>query len=790
MRKVGLFCGNLNTASAFGLVGAAWTVFAVFLFFDAIATQKIVNERLALQEARSSYNKDVAYRQWGTHHGGVYVPITATTPPNPNLSHIKDRDVNTTDGKQLTLVNPAYMTRQVHELPEAQYGIKGKLTSLKPVRALNAPDAWEENALRQLKAGAADFFEMAVFEGEPHLRYVGPMKANKNCLKCHQTQGYSVGDIIGGVSIAVPWAPYEALLEDSRQRSLMGYAALWFFGLAVLWVAFLFLCRGVARLTQKEDLWRQALEGASQGVWDWDFKTNKLYYSNHWKRLLGYEPEAIGNTIGEWESRVHPDDLADAKEQLRRHIEGETPFYESEHRLRCKDGHYKWLLDRGRVIERDETGKAVRMVGTLADISQKHEMLLQMAAAQHRAKLYLEIVDVAIIVLDTDGTIKQANPAACRLIGLEASEIVGQNWFDRFLPDRMREQVRVIFDQVIKEKWQEPLLNENPIITQGGEERLVSWRSTVIFDAAGELTGVLAAGTDVTEERTTQKALETLNRELEERVSQEVTRRQESERTMLHQSRIAAMGEMISAIAHHWRQPLNVVALNIQGLRDDLQEGELDEARLDAVIEKSMEKIREMSDTIDSLRGVIANEQGKIQCCVLQEAQEAYRLLKAELEVDNIEMIGECFGEPEKPLEACRCDPKNAQWVRMIPADFRQSVFNIFINARDAILEKRKKTGEPQKGRITVHLIFEAGYERLEIEDNGGGFDPGAIEHIFDPFFTTKERGRGEGLITGVGLGLYLTKMVVEERMNGTISAENGTEGARIIIRLPLEKKA
>ncbi|MGE4294563.1 MAG: PAS domain-containing protein [Campylobacterales bacterium] len=779
-----------RTGLAFGFITAIWTIIVLSLFFAGVRDRHGTHSQLAVAEARSSYNKDVAYRQWGTHHGGVYVPITATTPPNPNLSHIKDRDVNTTGGKQLTLVNPAYMTRQVHELPETQYGIKGKLTSLKPVRALNAPDEWEAAALEKLKAGRADYFELTGFQGEPHLRYMGPMIASENCLKCHRTQGYQTGDVIGGVSIAVPWRGYADLAAKENLKSALAYAALWLFGLTVLGGSYLYLQREIEALKRRETLWHEALEGAQQGVWEWNPKTGEIHYSDRYKALIGYAPHELEDTYEAWESRVHPDDLPEADKQIRRCTQGGEARYENEHRLRCKDGHYKWVLDRGSVMERDEAGRVTRMVGTLADVSLHHELLLRANEAQQRAQLYLQLVDVMIVALDQDGTVRLVNPAAARLVGLEEADIVGQPWFDRFLPEGQREQVKAVFAQEVWEKRQEPLLYENPILTASGEERLISWRSTAIFDAAGNLAGVLAAGTDITEEREARRALEKLNAELEERVVTEVTRRQESERTMLHQSRVAAMGEMITAIAHHWRQPLNVVALEVQGLRDELRAGTLDETRLETMIEKSMGKIREMSDTIDSLRGLIATESQKQQCCVLEELQQAHQLLKAELEVENIRTVAFCFEEDAKPLPACRCQPQNAKWVRIIPADFRQAVFNILINARDAIKERRKKNGGPETGQITVRLLYEEGFERVEIEDNGGGFAPGAIEHIFDPFFTTKERGRGEGLITGVGLGLYLTKMVVEERMGGTISAENAAEGARIVIRLPLEKKA
>jgi len=124
-------------------------------------------------------------------------------------------------------------------------------------------------------------------------------------------------------------------------------------------------------LQNSEARWQFALEGSGNGVWDWDIRTDATWFSPQWSRVIGHEPEEIDNQVDEWVNRVHPDDLAEAEAQVERHLKGELPFYESEHRLRCKNGEYLWVLDRGKVIERDTQGKAVRMIGTHTDISER-----------------------------------------------------------------------------------------------------------------------------------------------------------------------------------------------------------------------------------------------------------------------------------------------------------------------------------------------------------------------------------------------------------------------------------
>lgn len=263
--------------------------------------------------------------------------------------------------------------------------------------------------------------------------------------------------------------------------------------------------------------------------------------------------------------------------------------------------------------------------------------------------------------------------------------------------------------------------------------------------------------------------------------------KRKQEQILIQQSRVAAMGEMVSAIAHHWRQPLNVVAMTVQSLRDEYDEGRLDGPKLDKAIGITMDKLNEMSRTVDSLRGIIPSNEGAKRCCVLDEVKAAYALISSELELSRITLEADCFGNGYKPIGECFCKPDNKQWVRLISSEFRQVVFNVLINARDAILSRRAETGPDFKGIIRMNLDFEGSYEKLTIEDNGGGIAEESIDRLFEPFYTTKERGRGKGVITGVGVGLYLAKMVVEEHMGGKITASNGKEGAKITILLPLE---
>jgi hypothetical protein len=132
-------------------------------------------EQLARSEARIIFNKDLSFRRWVTSHGGVYAPVTDKTYPNPGLSHLPERDIETPSGKKLTLMNPAYVMRQVMGDYAELYGGKGKLTSLRLVNPANAPDEWERAALLRFEHGEREIAEFADVDGEPHLRQIGAM---------------------------------------------------------------------------------------------------------------------------------------------------------------------------------------------------------------------------------------------------------------------------------------------------------------------------------------------------------------------------------------------------------------------------------------------------------------------------------------------------------------------------------------------------------------------------------------------------------------------------------------
>ena len=208
-----------------------WTLYiGATTIFGLVQSQRTMTE-LAVSQARISFAKDVLYRRWVAGHGGVYVPATATTPPNPYLSHIPERDITTPSGRRLTLINSSYMTRQVQEQGREAFGGGEHIASLKPINPINAPDPWEASALKSFEHGAREVFSVATLEGKPYLRFMRPFVTEKSCLKCHAVQGYKEGDIRGGISISQPLDELMAMTKKNNLMMSLMQCLLWLLGL-------------------------------------------------------------------------------------------------------------------------------------------------------------------------------------------------------------------------------------------------------------------------------------------------------------------------------------------------------------------------------------------------------------------------------------------------------------------------------------------------------------------------------------------------------------------------------
>lgn len=189
-----------------------WTSIVTGSFIFNYSSTISSNNNLVLNESRGLFEQIISTREWNSTHNGVYVPITAETPPNPYLEDSL-RDVVTMNGMALTKINPAYMTRQISEINKKYFGIQFHITSLNPIRLANKADAWEAKGLKSFEDGTPEVIELVKEDTISRYRYMAPLVTQKSCLNCHAKQGYEVGDIRGGISVSIPSARFLSVVN-------------------------------------------------------------------------------------------------------------------------------------------------------------------------------------------------------------------------------------------------------------------------------------------------------------------------------------------------------------------------------------------------------------------------------------------------------------------------------------------------------------------------------------------------------------------------------------------------
>ncbi len=255
-----------------------------------------------------------------------------------------------------------------------------------------------------------------------------------------------------------------------------------------------------------------------------------------------------------------------------------------------------------------------------------------------------------------------------------------------------------------------------------------------------------------------ENSLSALNAKLQEQIEEEVQKRRQSEQLMSEQSKMAMMGEMMGAIAHQWRQPLNALGIMVQEIRYT-QDDELNQEYIERFVGKSMLQINYMSKTIDEFRSFFSPDRAKKEFCVQKPIKEAIRIIEASLVSSGITIAYEQNG----------CDLAYGY-----EGEFGQVILNLLSNSKYAILHSKT-----EKKQISISISQANGAVKISIEDSGGGIGSKIIDRIFEPYFTTKPQGEG------TGIGLYMSKQIIERHIGGSLVAQNGDFGAVFTITLP-----
>lgn len=258
-------------------------------------------------------------------------------------------------------------------------------------------------------------------------------------------------------------------------------------------------------------------------------------------------------------------------------------------------------------------------------------------------------------------------------------------------------------------------------------------------------------------------SLEEMNKNLQKKVEEEVKKNREKDQILIRQSRLVEMGEMLTMIAHHWRQPLNQIGITVQNLQDDFHYGEMDENNMQIATEKIMMILKNISGTINHFSGVMTQVEQKRFFDPFSELENLLKLFTPEFKTNYIDIQ---LIPPESDLT-----------LFGDRAQFKEVMMSLIKNAEEALVVTEKK----EFREIIIKFSQQGGIMEIKVWDNGDTIPEELLPRIFEPFFTTK------GITSKTGLGLYSAKLIVERHFGGSIQAINQESGVEFLVKLPLK---
>jgi len=455
----------------------------------------------------------------------------------------------------------------------------------------------------------------------------------------------------------------------------------------------------VTELEMQKERYAQAIEGSQIGIWDWNLEDNTIYFGKRWKEMLGFKEDELPNAFASWEERVHPEDLPLALLAIQDNVEGRSEYYACTHRLRHKDGSWIWIDDRGKTFFNQE-GKAVRMVGVHNDVSRIKES----EAINHLHALRAETI---LLLPSLNETLEEAEfmQRALELVedltrsvisfihfvndGETSIELV--TWSKRTLntychsvhdthypatqagiwADALRQRKAVVINDYTNYAFKKGLPEGHASL-----ERFISM--PVLED--GKVVMICGIGNKTLEydENDTQ-TLQLIANEIWRLVQRKrnLANIKRTQELLIAQSRNAAMGEMVSMIAHQWRQPISVIGMCANNMLLDMELESIEPQEFAKQLRDILSQIEHLSSTIDDFRNFFKPNKNKESVTVESVLEDALKLLQKSF--DNNAIFISCTCESHTPLLIYR-------------RELMQVFLNILKNAKEAFEQKKKKS--------------------------------------------------------------------------------------------------
>ncbi|WP_420263777.1 PAS domain S-box protein [Candidatus Magnetominusculus dajiuhuensis] len=430
-----------------------------------------------------------------------------------------------------------------------------------------------------------------------------------------------------------------------------------------------------------------------------------------------------------------------------------------------------------------EYGDKKVVLGIHRDIRERIELEKLILEEYSFRKAIENCVPAGIAAVDLEGRQLYANPAFCKMVGYEEKELIGYLPPHIFWSPEDINNIESALRATIEGKA--PPEGFEVIFRRKNNERVnVNILISHLVDAEGATTGMVASMYDITARKIMEDELKTktnilseLNANLEGLVRDKAEEIRRKEQLLIQQSKMAAMGEMIAAIAHQWRQPLNGLSLIVQDFKDAYEHGELDAGYINNTVNTAMNQIDFMSTTIDLFKNFFQPSKEKETFDLLGICAEVFALLSSQLITNSIAYSISCHVHNRTFLNYSEVMPCEATVITTYKNQLAHVLLNIIGNAKDAIVQSREKGLLTAEGMIEVDCYKDNRTLRLEISDNGGGIPEDIIDKIFGQYFTTKAD-------KGTGIGLYMSKVIVEESLGGKIYARVKDGGSVFTIEL------
>ena len=491
-----------------------------------------------------------------------------------------------------------------------------------------------------------------------------------------------------------------------------------------------------------------AIIASNDGLWDIDFKTKKIYFSDKWLDMFGYKRDEV-ITFSDWFALIHNEDKPKVENLFNQIFAKQSDTIICEYRLKTKNDGFKWVLARGKSFL-DDNDELDRMLMMSMDIDKNKRMKKELLDVE------LLVEDGKIVIfklINNEDLSVQYISNSIQTFGYTKKEFEKENmkFMDMIHKDDIN-SVQVAINAALKKD----LPNFTficRVINAANEIRWISSRVILIKNHIGQVSHFYGYLNDITKIKLSEE-------ELKLKVEEELGKNREKDRILIQQNKLAAMGEMLGNIAHQWRQPLNNVSLILQFLRDNYKNKAVSEEQIDKFINKANKHIEYMSDTIDDFRNFYKPSKTASKFFVNESVETLLDMIRNQYESENIKINFEY-----EKIE-----------ITNYENELKQALLNILNNAKDALLMKKEK--EDFEAIINISLKKDKEKMRLEISNNGGNIDEEILFKIYEPYFTTKFERQG------TGIGLYMTKSIIETNMKGKIEVENISEGVRFIITL------